>query len=1581
MKKFIQIAGRILGGLLLLLLILWFLVQSPPIQNRLVDLATKKASSITGTEISIGSVDFSLFNRFYLNKILIRDKQKDTLIYAGSLKLRITDWFFLNDKITVHYLGLDDAVIRTNRKDSIWNYDFLLNSTNPPKQDTAANAPNALLMDIQKLELKNLQYLSKDMWRGEDQSINIQSLFLRAKEIDLKKKHVWIDQIKINQPVFKIAQYKGYRPDSLRPKTPPRVKGELYWNPQQWDITVDKIELEKGLFASDLKNGKPALPYFDGAHLEFRAIDGTIKNLLFTQDTLKANIALSTKERSGLDIRKLNAKMKMDPDRMSFSNLSIVTPYSQLGDYFAMEYRYFTDDMAAFITHVRMKGDIRESDIDLRDIAYFAPSLKDVQLHAIVSGKVDGMVDNLSATDILVKWGKKSSASGNLKIKGLPIISNTTYQLEKATIKTEASDLYTLIPVLKKDLKINLANAGSMVFTGNAAADHRDLSVDGSINTSIGKINSNVVLKEIYSKDMQLSIQGDLFAFDAGKLLELKGLGKADGHFDLKGKISGALNYGLNLNSINYNGYAFQEIVANGNLNKGVLETRIEVDDENLIAAISANIDLSQSLPRSIANVEVFASDLKAIKLTGLPLEFTGKARIDLTGDSPDNISGHAKFTNLTVFKEGQPYVFDSLSFLSVRDGEKRLLSLTGKDIDAKLEGKFEFTELPATFNQYFSSYYPMYFQKTAPPKKDQLLQFRIDLKNAGSLSRILDDRLSGFNYSKINGIIDTRYKIFELDANIPKLKYNTLSVYDFSVQARGDADSLRILSKTSAVVFNDSLFFPNNEISIRSSKDVSAININTFSAQSQYGAKLSARILNLKDGIRLHFNPSSLVFNEKTWNIEEDGEVLISKSLFDSKNFKLSNGEQSIGLITLPPEANRPQTMVLTLTKVNLGEVLPFVLKEPKIQGITTGDLTIEDPFNNAKLYLNAQTDKTRFEEDSIGLTSINAYWDSREKRANFNFESDNPNYKLDIKGRLDLRDSLRQKIETAINLDKVNLSLLKPYLGIVFSDIRGYGNGVLQITGNIDSPDLLGKVKISDAKVTIGYTQCTYLLADPVISFEPKRIEFGEIRLKDVFGNPALVKGNLEHRFFRDFKYNIAANSRKLQVLNTQRSDNNLFFGKAIGRFNFSMTGPEEAMRMKIDGMPVDSSVINILTSSSSKQKADVDYIQWKNYGEEIKQKKAETDENLIIDLDLTASPLLKMNVVLDELTGDIISGQGNGNLKIHTGTKENLSMNGRYNIESGSYNFNFQDIFKKPFKLLGGGSSYISWNGDPFDAEININALYLAEKVRMSTLFTDPSNSALSGVSSDVLREISDVEVRCNLTGTLNKPNPAFQIVIPQSSSVRNNSTIDSKLKAINRDPLEVSKQSTYLIVFKSFAPQAAVVANDLNSELINTTISGVINGILSNSVQNLFSKVLGSSVDVNFNYSRTMTSIGGTTGGNVNQNNFRENVSLQFIKTLLNDKLVITFGSDFNFATAGNNALASGQSFLFLPDVNVEYKITPDGKFRTSFFYRSSFDVLSTSGKRDRTGGNISFRTEFDNMFGKRKKTIPKQEQEQ
>jgi hypothetical protein len=55
---------------------------------------------------------------------------------------------------------------------------------------------------------------------------------------------------------------------------------------------------------------EPTTSYFDGAHLDFRNITGSIKNFSFLQDTLRAGVDLTTTERSGLTAEKLQANLK-----------------------------------------------------------------------------------------------------------------------------------------------------------------------------------------------------------------------------------------------------------------------------------------------------------------------------------------------------------------------------------------------------------------------------------------------------------------------------------------------------------------------------------------------------------------------------------------------------------------------------------------------------------------------------------------------------------------------------------------------------------------------------------------------------------------------------------------------------------------------------------------------------------------------------------------------------------------------------------------------------------------------------------------------------------------------------------------------------------------------------------------------------------------------------------------------------------------------------------------------------------------------------------------------------------------------
>jgi len=62
-----------------------------------------------------------------------------------------------------------------------------------------------------------------------------------------------------------------------------------------------------------------------------------------------------------------------------------------------------------------------------------------------------------------------------------------------------------------------------------------------------------------------------------------------------------------------------------------------------------------------------------------MPLTFSGKTQMDIAGNNPDNINGIARFTDLSVFKENQAFIFDSLTFKAEQIEDYRSLSLSWK--------------------------------------------------------------------------------------------------------------------------------------------------------------------------------------------------------------------------------------------------------------------------------------------------------------------------------------------------------------------------------------------------------------------------------------------------------------------------------------------------------------------------------------------------------------------------------------------------------------------------------------------------------------------------------------------------------------------------------------------------------------------------------------------------------------------------------------------------------------------------------------------------------------------------------------
>ena len=315
--------------LLLLLVASWTLIQLPPVQTWLVGRITGRLSKELHTTIRVRHVDFALFDKMLLEGTLVEDAHKDTLLYAGTVKVSITDWWFLKDQATFHYIGLENATIKLHRTDSIWNYQFLVDYFSHPsaKKDTS----KGLSLDLKQLDLANIHLLKQDAWRGEDMDLHLSSLDLDAEELSFSKKVARIHALNFTRPDFVLTNYTGRRPPP--PDTVETFINDplhLRLNPAGWDVIAKSIVIKNGSCTHEDSEDLHPNTYFDGSHIYFYNVNTSFNNLRLYKDTITAQLQLSTKERSGFEVKKLSARIKWFPEAMEFAHLDLVTGKSHL---------------------------------------------------------------------------------------------------------------------------------------------------------------------------------------------------------------------------------------------------------------------------------------------------------------------------------------------------------------------------------------------------------------------------------------------------------------------------------------------------------------------------------------------------------------------------------------------------------------------------------------------------------------------------------------------------------------------------------------------------------------------------------------------------------------------------------------------------------------------------------------------------------------------------------------------------------------------------------------------------------------------------------------------------------------------------------------------------------------------------------------------------------------------------------------------------------------------------------------------------------------------------------------------------
>ena len=1241
------------------------------------------------------------------------------------------------------------------------------------------------------------------------------------------------------------------------------------------------------------------------------------------------------------------------------------------------------DDMSEFETRIRMEADLTDSDVDTDDIAYFAPELKDWEKHIRISGIVKGPVSDLEGRNAVIEAGKNTSLKGNFRIKGLPDIDKTYLDFQSTEFSSTYQDMALLVPSIKTIEQPRIDRIEWLRFKGSFTGYVRDFVTNGVIETNLGAVNTNVNMKLLEYGPSVYSGTINTDNFQLGPFLDNDNMGR----IAFQGKVVGAglkagtLNASLDgtINSLEFNHYTYQHILVNGAVAKRKFNGELVSGDPSLDARLNGLIDFSQEAPKFDFEAQVAKADLTKLHFVQQQVEFNGKFKCNFTGNDVDNFLGHASIYDASVFKNGQRVSFDSLMLESSVVDNNKTITVVSNEFDGAIVGEFSIKDLPASFQTFLNKYYPSYIKPAKTIPNNQNFSFVITTKKVDEYIDLFNRDLKGFSNTSISGRIDTRDNLLDLNVDLPNFAYKNISFDNLTLKGRGNLDSLSMETTIGDVRLNDSLHFPSTHLHLKSSNDLSSVQVTTSASQTLNSANLSAKVQTLPSGVRVTFDPSTFDINSKTWTIDKNGELSFTHNIVSAEGLTLHNGEQQIQVTTHPSGEGNWNDMHIDLKKINIGDFTSYFVKSERLEGLLSGSVDMTDPFGRLTARFSGNADQFRFDNDSIGVLQLNADYQGAAGLLDATVHSENKNYHFDLKGLIHTKDSVQgAPIDIMADVSNTKVDVLEKYLGGVFTNLTGSATGKLHIVGPGNRLQYLGTVQLKDASLKVVYTQCTYKIAAATILFKQDTIDFGSFQLKDRMGHTAsLTRGRLFHHSFDDLGFDFEMNTNRMLLLDTKATDNGQFYGSVIGKARVTLTGPEEDMRMYIKGEPTDSSNIYI-PPSITRERGEADFIQWKVYGKEMKtQTQDKKASNLLVTLDMYANNFANVYVIMDPLTGDIVKANGHGSLVMTVGTNDDLKINGRYDIDRGNYNFTFQSFIHKPFLLKEAVGNYIQWNGNPYDATIGITAEYTAQNIRFSDL-------GLTSISSqNVIRYRGDIVVTADLTGHLASPNIRFQIDLPPNSPLKNDPEALFVLQKIQSDANELNKQVSCLVVLNTFVPVSsstnAFDAGGALTGVVYNSISGVLSNYFSRWGLNLLKRIFkDNSLRVNFNtsfYNGTATLDNFDPAAQSRLTPDRTNINFAVVKNFMQEKLTLTLGSAFDIGMGAQQVQAA--SFQFLPDITAEYKITADGRVILSFFYRDSYNYLSGNHTQNSSGASISYRRDFDRIdeLLKKKKKPP------
>ena len=1165
----------------------------------------------------------------------------------------------------------------------------------------------------------------------------------------------------------------------------------------------------------------------------YHEISGDLLDFSITGPIVKARMdKVSILDNHLVKIIEFNAEFLYSPTRMEVLEAEIITDNSNISADIVFDYQ--EGDLSDFNNKVLINADIKEANLALIDLneIYEEVGTKDV-LH--FSTHVLGTVNDFVLKDLALVTERKSEVYGDVNFQNILIPEKFYLQGDFDKIATSYNNLNVLLPrVMQKNLPEAFRDMGNITAKGTVALTPDKVSADIDTRSNFGVVNANVTFNDIQDRN-KIKYVGEIDLKDFN--LGLFAKDTLMGELSLEGKINGQ---GFSIENLNttvigkiyehqYKGYTYTNIDVNGVFRNRLFNGELIANDPNLQMTFKGLADFSQEINRFDFKAVVDHADFKTLNLFTKYEKSILKGEIDinLTGNTIDNLVGEINFKNAVYSNENDDYLFTDFNVVATNLDSVRTIMVNSEDIvNGRVEGRFNYRDILSIARNALGSLYANYERIPVPSGQEIDFNFNIYNKivevffpevvlgpNTFVRGEIIsdDDNIDLLLKSPEVIAYDNDFHNVRLQIDSKSPLYNTLLSIDSIRTKYYDADNFNLVN----VTLNDTLYVRTDFIGGKEKKE--KFDFSFYHTIDKNGYSV------------VGLNKSEILFKDNLWLINKDQDNQ-NKLVFD-KAYRTF----AIDKITMESDAQKielagamggeGQNVDLSFENVNLNSVTPEI-DSLSMDGKVNGQISLQKKEDKYIPLAHLMINYFSINDAYYGDFSLIA--EGNENLSNYNFDIEllnNDLRSLSSKGNIDFNQK-PPVIIAQVNFDRFQLNAFSPLGKNVLSKIRGNATGNVVVSGSLYNPDFNGEIGLENAGFGFPYLNVDYdFTNDAQILIKEQTFDFQTIQITDTEMNTqGTLYGKIRHENFQKWFLDLNLTSDNLLVLNTEDSEDALYYGTGLIRGETTIYGPIDDLLVDVNATtnPGTKFVIPLSDVSTVGQSSLIHFVDPRKETEENINPNAifiEQLKGLNLNFNLNVTKDAEAEVVIDKQTGSVLKGRGDGNLRLGIDMNGRFEMFGELLVDSGEYQF--KNIVNKNFEVQQGGT--IIWNGDPMDASINIEAIHRT-KANPAVIIDNLSGS----------RKI-DVDLITQISGSLSEAQFNFDIEIPGASSL-----VNSEL-AFN-----LANEDDKLTQFFSLLATGSFLNTDQRKGEFNG--NAALAGTVAEQASSILSNVLSSSNDI-------------------------------------------------------------------------------------------------------------------------------------